>query len=399
MPDQGMLDNILGNSISTLRDTTVNFGLGNRFVYNRPINRSGDLLNKNILQLVQAGQLFQRSFYIRPPREKMNRHAVAIAEQLAAQLSGIDSQEGLGSLVRRLTVEELLEQTTSDNDENALLEGIQQSPTAGELLTATNRLNTKMLPPTDRFLLSLEGIYAYVLFLLNQGFGMSDEEVILTNIVPNLQRIKQYINVRLVQKIIEDRHLDAEDELPLVQERIKNRNLSYQGNQIERIVLKEFEEVSQGGPLIQDVINFLDTNEVPIPENISREQLIEAMVKFLSDLGIEDLPDADQGDDAGDPDPGAGDDPDVGPVRPVPADNFEEAIKGIGEDKTEKLYAAGIRTFSQLAALTVSELGAIITAQSGYTLDNYIDQAALISQGKFEELLSLKDNLPNHLEE
>ena len=83
------------------------------------------------------------------------------------------------------------------------------------------------------------------------------------------------------------------------------------------------------------------------------------------------------------------------PVRSTVADDLSR-LEGIGPKIKSILAAAGVTTFSQVAAMTPEALRAILTeAQlSGiYNPTSWPEQAALAAAGKWEELQKLQDEL------
>ena len=71
-------------------------------------------------------------------------------------------------------------------------------------------------------------------------------------------------------------------------------------------------------------------------------------------------------------------------------------IEGIGPKIDSVLQAAGIHTFSDLAAATVTELEKIVRQDAGITIafpDTWPEQAALARDGEWDNLAQLQDAL------
>jgi len=86
------------------------------------------------------------------------------------------------------------------------------------------------------------------------------------------------------------------------------------------------------------------------------------------------------------------DEVDEAPAKP---DNLKE-IEGIGPKIEGVLHDAGIRTFAQLAAASVSQLEKIVRQDAGIRVafpDTWPEQAGLAANNQWAELEELQDNL------
>jgi predicted flap endonuclease-1-like 5' DNA nuclease len=84
------------------------------------------------------------------------------------------------------------------------------------------------------------------------------------------------------------------------------------------------------------------------------------------------------------------------PPPPPPADNFK-VVEGIGPNIEQMLHAAGIRTYTQLATVSLETIQQVLTeAGSDFNLvdpTTWSHQAALAATGQWDELALLQEEL------
>jgi len=367
------------NRNGTLLDSGIS-----KLTYYNEIPRTSDLLKSTEFTINTSPNLLISNFFIAPPTirfDNMVEEAIFELNNLVTRQMDVPNPDD----IINLSIEENGKKYANAKVNNEFQEYLQQKKFTGELIKAAANLNSSTIDPFSRTILSEEGIFFYLAYRSIEGNKIKDSEGIVSNILDSLGLIKSFINTSLVDKVVVKENLNVSDEeVKKLKKAISNKRISYFQGSPEKVIVKLIDDLKSGGSLYVIVIEFLNSGKVKLPRITNKDALAQKMVDYLIRIGYNE----DLGDDDGD--------------QPNAQDNNEEqgepddfeVIEGVGKVTKGKFFEAGITSFKHLAKYDVAGLKKKIkNPQVHIKYAEIIEQAKLISEGRFEDLVQLQKKL------
>ncbi|MEM9820547.1 MAG: hypothetical protein AAF985_05725, partial [Bacteroidota bacterium] len=394
------------------------------------IERIGDLADIHTIK--EGAPINQPEIRITPSRTPLDFLVLRSLDDLSSALNHINKPTE--DDIVKMDIQTLLQEYKSDESGQEVLKNVlEQAGFTGKLVQASKRLNTS-LSNVNRHIFSREGLLFYTAFRAIEGLKVEDVDGIITNMMASLEKIKAFINVDLVNRVIEEQHLDvSETELVAVQTKVAQQALPYAPGLVVPAILREVENIKRGGDLFDLVYAFLDSKEVQLPYGTDKSAVAAKMVNYLVEIGFQPQPadevslsvklaiDSAKTDVEGQ----------IKVLREVMEKQqtgmkeqlvkmqtqYEALVKEVNELKKQnlvgdplerikgmdtfsklKLFDEGIKTFKALSKLKDEELGKVLpTIPYGYTYADLILQAKLIVSGHTKKLKSTQEFLPREV--
>lgn len=201
----------------------------------------------------------------------------------------------------------------------------------------TKRINSSPLDYTDKFILSNESIYVYTLFKAIKGDGVKDANGVFSRVMNDgVIRIREYINRKLLTRIIETERIDLEGfKVDDLANKIANIPISYAKGQVKRAVLETINGIDSFGDIEKLVNEFFASGEVSIPSS-EKPRIKSIMINYLAEIGLN-----------------------VGTVNGNVAtllEKYDEYLasayifaiknKGASDDPVKRIFSGGVNTFN-----------------------------------------------------
>ncbi|NMH88782.1 hypothetical protein [Flavivirga algicola] len=349
--------------------------------YYKKIDRTSDLLRTASTSTKSTFSLLTSNYYIAPSSVTFDN----MVEEAIYELNNRVVRMAPPSKVDVIT-KSIIENSISypSNIKNAIKSYLEKESYTGVLVKVASQLNASRLDAFSRAILSEEGIFFYLAYRAIVGHEVTDESGISTKMLDALGIVKSYINVTLVSKVIASENLSVTSkEKTHLEKYFSNREISYSSGQPEIAITEYIDKIKSSGSLYRLVVEFINSDKVNLKRDVDKEALVHKMVEYLVSIGYVHKEDDDSNNDSG------GENPDN-----HIADDFDEAIKGIGPKNQKKFFEAGILRFYQLAKHNNESLKKTLNEEgSAFDYTNIIEQAKLISESKFEELIELQKKI------
>ena len=346
--------------------------------YYPKIDRTSDLLRTASSSTKTTFSLLTSNYYIAPSSVTFD----AMVEEAIYELNILVVTMDPPSKVDIIT-SGILEngEEYSSNKKNAIKAFLEKEKQTGVLVKVASKLNASRLDAFSRAILSEEGIFFYLAYRAIVGHEVKDASGISAKILDALGVVKSYINAVLVGKVIASENLNVSDkEKTRVQNYFSDREISYNSGEPIKVIADYIDNIKSSGSLYQLVIDFINSDKVDLKRGTDKDALAQKMVNYLVKIGY-----VHKGENA-----------DANPIlkNDEEADDFDKAIKGIGPKYNKKFEKAGIIRFHQLAKYKNASLKKALGEESSvFDYTNIIEQARLISESKFEELIALQKTI------
>lgn len=374
MNNNGQLLDFKNNKLSGIK----------KLSYYDEIPRTSDLLKSAEFSFNNSTNLLISNFFIAPSSirlDEMVEESIFELNTLLTKKMKLPSENDL----RDNSVQENIDKYHSAEKLNVFHDFIRSEGHTGVLSKVASSINNSTIDQLSRAILSEEGVFFYLACRAVKGYKILDADGIGANIFESLNIVKSFINAQLVDKVIRKENLNVSDnDRNKLKKAIAEKRLSYfPGNPVKTIV-KLVNELKSGGSLFELVLNFLNSGKVNLDRNTNKMVLAQRMVDYLLKLGFNE----DYQDNQNQPHNHQE------PIQEVKdADEFE-AIEGVGKVTKKEFIDAGIMSFSQLASFDSDSLKKKLkNPKIHIKYDEIIEQAKLISQGKFKDLLKYQDEL------
>ncbi len=271
-----------GNVLESLLGQPSNGRTGSFY---KPINRTDDLISSTNLRGSQGVR--PPELYIAPPSAQLG----TLPTRLITELDGLlvfkappppedVARSEIGELVARFGGGDPRARST-------LLRELEQKKLTGEITAAARRLNEARLSPVERALLSHNNIALYSLYRAAVGMQVSDVDGITSNALSSLDKVKSYVNRKLVSEVLDRENLARTTaELTQLQNRLAERNLSYREGEAERLIVAEYRQVKGRASIIAACEEFLSRGVVSVPSGLDRHLLVKRMIAYLDEQGF-----------------------------------------------------------------------------------------------------------------
>ena len=271
---------------------------------------------------------FKSAFAINPPQipmDSMSKEALSTLDKKLEQIStdNILTFDLQSNLEKCLPCDDVV--TFSPKEE------LEKEGKTGVIRQVSNDLNRAYLAPTTRLILHYSHIYAYILYRIIKGLNINDKDGIKANIEPELQTVREYINVQLVSLFLEENNLViSQEQKTQFENAVLHMKFPYTTNEVEQTLTLEYEKIVEAGSLYALVYNFLE-NTIELPDNLNKADIANKMVRYLLRLNLKI--DVQEGD----------------------ADNLE-LIHDVGPETKKAFIRRGITKFVQIKDKSDEEL-------------------------------------------
>lgn len=349
--------------------------------YYQQIDRTSDLLRTASSSTQSTFSLLTSNYYIAPSSVTFDDMVEEAIYELNSVVTKMTPPSKVDIITNSILDNSVKYPSNRANDIKAYLE---KETYTGILVKVASELNASRLDAFSRAILSEEGIFFYLAYRSIIGHEVVDESGISTKMLDALGIVKSYINVSLVSKIIASENLNVSaNEKTHVENYFSNREISYSSGEPEKVIVDYIDKIKSNGSLYRLVVEFINSDKVELKRDVDKDALAQKMVNYLVSIGY-----VHQEEEASTNEKVANG------GSNVIADDFDNAIKGIGPKNEKKFKDAGIFRFYQLAKHDNQSLKTLLGEQTS-TIDysNIIEQAKLISESKFEELIALQKKI------
>lgn len=355
--------------------------------YYKKIDRTSDLLRTASTSTKSTFSLLSSNYYIAPSSASFDEMVEEAIYELNIKVVKMAPPSNVDIITKSIQENSIAYPSSTNNNIKSYLE---KESYTGVLVKVASQLNASRLDGFSRAVLSEEGIFFYLAYRSIVGHEVTDESGIATKMLDALVIVKSYINAALVGKVIASENLSVTDKERLrIQQYFSNREISYNPGDPEVAISEFIDKIKSSGSLYRLVYEFVYSDKVNLKRDVDKEALIHKMVEYLNKLGYVYKPEGNNNDNG--KVVGGGQNPtNTNELE----DDFDNAIKGIGPKNQQKFFAAGIKRFYQLAKYDSNSLKEAL-GEKGSTFDysNIIEQAKLISESKFEELIALQKKI------
>lgn len=363
-----------------IRNGTLNKAGAKKLNYYDPIPRTSDLLKKNSCG---DDDLIISNYYIAPATVRFDDLVEEIIYHLNLKLTK-HIRLPKGEDIATKSIEEIINKYSKPGTTGEIQQWLESNGHTGNLSKVASKFNHSALAQITRAILSEEGIFLYLSYKAVEGHDIKDTAGIGANVLNSLGLVKSYININLVDKVVEKENLNvSEKEKDKLKKMVENRSMCYLPGDPVKSIVGLIEELKNGGDWFDKVDEFLKGEKVKLPKGTDVAALNKKMIKYLLVKGIK-LPDSDPSIPAPIPDP-----------KPDHTPEDFTVIENVGPDTDKMLKKYGIYTYAQLAQF--KDRSAILKAFPDFPTairwDTIIKQAQLIYNGKWKELIAYQDEL------
>ncbi|OEK08219.1 hypothetical protein A8C32_01785 [Flavivirga aquatica] len=348
--------------------------------YYKKIDRTSDLLQSVSASTISTFNLLASNYFIAPSSVTFDD----MVEEAIYELNTLVTKMDPPSKVDIIT-ESILQNgiDNSSNKKHAIKAYLEKEKYTGVLVKVASKLNASRLDAFSRAVLSEEGVFFYLAYRAIIGHEVKDVAGISAKILDALGVVKSYINVALVGKVIASENLNVfGKEKTAIENHFSDREIGYNSGQPQKTISDYIDKIKSGGSLYKLVMDFITSGKVDLKRGTNKDVLAQKMVDYLTRIGY--VHNENTTPPTQNPDQGGSE----------IADDFDKAIKGIGPKNNKKFEAAGIIRFHQLAKHdNISLKKALGEENSVFDYSNIIEQARLISESKFEELIALQKKI------
>lgn len=363
------------------------FSSSKRLSYYNEIPRTSDLLKSAEFSINNSKDLLISKFFIAPSTMRLDDMVEEAIFELNRTISTMKLPKE-GDL-RDKSIQENFDSILNSKVRNEFEVFISTNGHTGVLSKVASSINNSTIDQLSRAMLSEEGILFYLAVRAIRDNKITDADGVGANILESLGIVKSHINIQLVDKVIKKENLSVTDkERRVLKNSISEKHISYFPGNAEQTIVKLVDDLKAGGKLYAMVTRFLNSGKVNLDRNTNKAELAQKMVDYLIKLGYNEDYEDDQYPSNDPPNNSTTENEDI-----QEADEFE-SIEGVGKVTKKELLEVGIKSFSHLASFDVEGLKLRLkNPKPLIKYDEIIEQAKLISKGKFKDLLKYQDEL------